>query len=167
MALPGATAFVPALNMSGISAEKFVFYGFLNSKQTIAKKELENLKDISFTLIFYEAPHRLDKTLKLMLEILGNREISISREISKVYESVYRGDINQAIIEQESVKGEIVIVVEGNYFPGNNNSIDELIKEINQLVNFGMKEKDAIKYISTKNGFSKNLLYNEYQRGAK
>ena len=167
VALPGATAFVPALNMSGLPSDRFLFYSFLNSKDSIAKKELEDLKTNEYTMIFYEAPHRLERTLLLLLNILGNREISISREISKVYESVYRGNINQAIIEQKSVKGEIVIVVSGNYFPGNNYEIESLIKEINYLVKSGMKESEAIKYIASKNDVSKNMLYNEYQRGAR
>ena len=167
VALPGATAFVPALNMSGISSEKFLFYGFLNSKSTILKKELLDLKDFKYSMIFYEAPHRLEKTLEMMLEIFGNRTISISREITKIYESVYRGNIKQAIIEQKKVKGEIVIVVEGNYFPGNNFEIETLINEIKYLVKSGMKESEAIKFVASKSDVSKNMLYNEYQRGVK
>ena len=166
VALPGATAFVPALNMSGISSDKFLFYGFLNSKPSLAKKELESLKDFQYSIIFYEAPHRLDKTLQLMLDTLGNRKISISREITKVHEEVYRGDISQAIMGLQDVKGEFVIVVEGNYFPGNKIDTSDLIDEIKYLVSSGMKESEAIKYIALKNGISKNMLYNEYQRGA-
>ena len=83
--LPGATAFVPALIMSGINPNKFLFYGFLDSKKSQKKKELEELKSIKYTIIFYESPYRVIETLLLIKEIMGNRNISVSREISKKY----------------------------------------------------------------------------------
>ena len=87
--LPGACAFVPALIASSISSEHFTFYGFLNSKDSARRKELEFLKNIDATLILYEAPHRINKTLKDMQNILGNnRKMSISREITKKYEEI-------------------------------------------------------------------------------
>ena len=98
VALPGPTAFVPALITSGISSQHFLFYGFLNSKTSKRKKELESLKYLNSTLIFYEAPHRLKETVEDMKLVLGNnRKISISREISKKYESTYRGTIDDII----------------------------------------------------------------------
>ena len=87
--LPGSTAFVPALISSGISPSKFLFYGFLNSKSNKQKQELESLKNYPYTMIMYESPHRIDKTLNNMLEILGNRKICLAREISKLYEEIY------------------------------------------------------------------------------
>ena len=97
VALPGACAFVPALIASGLSPQPFTFYGFLDSKFEKRKKELESLKFNSNTMIFYEAPHRILKTMELMLEVLGDREVSLSREISKKYESVYRGKITELL----------------------------------------------------------------------
>ena len=97
VALPGANAFVPALISSGIEPMPFTFYGFLDSKVNKRRKELELLKDVNNTLIFYEAPHRIMETMKLMLDIFGDREVSISREISKKYESIYRGKISELI----------------------------------------------------------------------
>ena len=93
--LPGATALIPALIMSGLEPAPFLFYGFLNSKQQKREKELEELKDIKATMIFYESPHRIQKTLNDMLKVLGNRNISISREISKKFEEVIRGTITE------------------------------------------------------------------------
>ena len=87
--LPGPTAFVPALITSGISPQPFLFYGFLNNKESKAKKELEELKKEKATIILYESPHRLKNTIKNMLNILGNRNISISREISKKFEEIF------------------------------------------------------------------------------
>ena len=113
IALPGACAFVPALVASGISSEHFTFYGFLSSKEKKMYDELELLKDFEYTLIFYEAPHRIIRTLNAMLEVFGDRIISISREISKLHESVFIGKISDAI-DTIDVKGEFVIVVSPN-----------------------------------------------------
>lgn len=159
IALPGPNALLPAINMSGLSNEKFLFYGFLNSKKSMAKKELIDVKNIIYTLIFYESPHRIIETLNLMLEVLGDRKIAIVREISKMYEEVIRDNISNIIKNCDKIKGEIVIVVEGytkteedtNY----NSLIDELIKK-------GYSKKDAIKEISDQYNVSKNKLYNEY-----
>lgn len=162
IALPGATAFVPALNVSGINSDKFLFYGFLNSKDSKAEEELLELKDCKYTIIFYEAPHRLENTLKIMHKILGNRQISISREITKIHEEVFRGTIEESWEIAKNPKGEYVLVVEGNNL-SSDIDLEKLIKEVSFLVESGMKEKSAIKYISEKNNISKNMLYNKYQ----
>lgn len=112
VALPGATAFVPALITSGIAPQPFLFYGFLDSKDNVRKKELETLSDEEETMIFYEAPHRIIKTLNMMLDIFGDRDISISREITKKFETIYRGKISN-VINLVPEKGEFVIVVNG------------------------------------------------------
>lgn len=164
IALPGASALLPALNMSGISSEKFLFYGFLSSKPSEAKKELEDLKTIKYTIILYEAPHRIDKTLHLMEEILGNRHISISREITKLHEEVFRGNISEAISELKNMKGEFVIIVEGNN-EVNEIPVEKIFEEVKYLVSNGMREAEAIKYLAAKNNISKNMLYNNYYRG--
>ena len=115
ISLPGATAFVPALINSGIEPSPFLFYGFLIAKSSKQKKELEKLKQIPYTIIFYEAPHRLKDTLINMLDILGNRNICLEREISKIHEEVYREKISDIIPLADSLKGEFVLVVEGNH----------------------------------------------------
>ena len=97
VALPGATAFVPALSVSGVSPSPFTFIGFLNAKDGKRKKELENLKLKSETLIFYESPHRLLNTLQDMLEIFGDRKIAICRELSKKFEEIIRGNISECL----------------------------------------------------------------------
>ena len=113
--LPGATALIPAFVMSGLGDGPFTFYGFLNSKESKRKKELEELKENKFTIIFYEAPHRITKTLENIKEIFGNRKASIAREISKKYEEIIRGTIEDLIKASENIKGEIVLIVEGNH----------------------------------------------------
>ncbi len=160
IALPGASALLPALNMSNISAEKFLFYGFLNSKESQAVKELSMLRNINFTIVLYEAPHRLYKTLQNILQTLGNRAISISREISKVHEEVFRGTVNEALEFYKEVKGEIVIVIEKNK---EEISYDELLNEVQELVSLGVSSKNAIKKVSKDYNVSKNILYNMYE----
>ena len=165
VSLPGPSALLPALNMSGIEANKFLFYGFLNSKTSVAKKELESLKSIEFTLVFYEAPHRLQSTLKLMQEIFGNRKISVSREISKLHEEIFRGTVEDAIEFYKDPKGEIVIVVEK--CKKESVDINDLLKEVKNETKKGLSNKDAVKLISKKYGVSKNLLYNKNEEKRK
>ena len=120
IALPGPNALLPAINMSGLSNEKFIFYGFLNSKQSIAKKELIDLKNQKYTIIFYESPHRIEKTLKLILEVFGDRNIALVREISKKFEEVIRDKISNIIELSKNIKGEIVLVdYKTDYVPKN------------------------------------------------
>ena len=113
--LPGATAFLPALINSGLTNNKFVFEGFLPIKKG-RKKRLKILKDETRTIVLYESPHRIRKTLNQIFEFFGEeRRISISREISKIYEETVRGSISEVILhfEKEKIKGEFVIIVEG------------------------------------------------------
>lgn len=162
--LPGATALIPALINSGIQPMPFFFYGFLNSKDGKRRKELENLKKFPATLIFYEAPHRIQKTLQDMLKILGNRRVSISREISKKYEEIYRETIENVIGQVVDIKGEIVIIVEGN-FQGETHDNLTIIEHINLFIKDGMSVKDAIKQVAHERGLQKNEVYQEYHRG--
>ena len=158
IALPGPNAILPAINMSGLSNEKFLFYGFLNSKNTIAKKELMDLKDIKQTLIFYESPYRIKETLKLIENVLGNRKAAIVREISKLYEEVIRDNIANLIKMVENIKGEIVLVVEGN----KEEKVDNLDHQelVNNLIEKGYTKRDAVREIADKYNISKNKLYN-------
>ena len=160
IALPGACAFVPALNMSNINQEKFLFYGFLSSKEGQACHELEKLKSINFTIVLYEAPHRLYKTLQNIEKILGNIQISISREITKLHEEVFRGSVSEALEIYKEVKGEIVIVIDNN-----KNEVDYEVsfKEVMDLIKLGVKPNDAVKYVSKKNEVSRNILYSMYE----
>lgn len=163
VALPGATAFVPALITSGIAPQPFLFYGFLNSNDNKRQKELEDLSDNKCTMIFYEAPHRIMKTLDLMLDVFGDRNISISREITKKFESIYRGKISEvkSIIPE---KGEFVIIVEGSL----DNNIDEslsLVDAVNLYIKAGLSVMDSIKRVAKERGIPKGEVYKEYHKG--
>lgn len=163
IALPGACAFVPALVMSSISSEHFTFYGFLSSKTRKMYEELTNLKDHEYTLVFYEAPHRIIKTLNAMLEIFGDRYISISREISKLHESVYVGNISDAINSFVDIKGEFVIIVS----PGEDviSTDMSIIDNVNMYIKSGLSSMDAIKRVAKERKIPKNDVYIEFHRG--
>ena len=159
--LPGATALIPALIMSGLDSKHFLFYGFLDHKESKRKKELEELKSFKYTIIFYEAPHRITKTLNNMLEIFGNRNISISREISKKFEEVYRGTISDVISEIEGAKGEFVIIVDGNKEEKTFEHLT-IVEHVNLYIKEGKSSKDAIKLVAKDRNISKSEVYNAY-----
>ena len=159
ISLPGPNALLPAINMSGLDNDKFLFYGFLNSKKSLLKKELEELENNRWTMIFYESPFRVKETIELMLDVLGNRKAAIVREISKLHEEVIRGNLDLLKDKCENIKGEIVIVVEGkNHLEKDNidykSIVDNYIKD-------GNSKSDAIKLVAKKYNISKNKLYNE------
>ena len=159
--LPGPTAVIPALVMSGLSGGPFTFYGFLNSKESKRKKELESLKNNPYPIAFYEAPHRLTKTINNIFEIFGNRKIAIVREISKKYEEVIRENVENLLKTVENLKGEIVIVVEGNH---EQQSFDNLsIKDhVDLYIEDGLTPNEAIKKVAKERGVPKSQIYNEY-----
>ena len=159
--LPGATAFVPALISSGIAPSKFLFYGFLNSKNSRQKQELESLKLYPYTMIFYEAPHRIINTLENMRKIFGNRHISLSREISKLYEEIYRGTIDEVLENFDKLKGEFVLIVEGNTEQVDFSDID-IISHVKLYLDDGLSEMDAFKKVAKERGISKSIVYKEY-----
>ena len=159
IALPGATALIPALNMSGLDNSKFLFYGFLNSKKTLAEKELKNLKNVNYSLIFYESPYRVKNTLELIYKILGDRKIALVREISKLHEEIIRENISEVIKYTDTLKGEFVIVVEKNH-----KIIEDQVdckNIVNEMYQKGYTKKDAIKEVSKRYNISKNKLYEE------
>lgn len=162
--LPGATAFTPALVMSGLNPNHFLFYGFLDSKKSSKKKELESLKTEKNTIIFYESPYRIRETLLLIKEIMGDRNISISREISKKYEEVYRGKVDDVLDELIEPKGEFVLVVDGNKEKENYDTIS-LVEHVKILISDGISEKDAIKKVAKLHNVEKNKVYMEYHGG--
>lgn len=162
VSLPGATALIPAITMSGIKSQPFLFYGFLDSKDNKRKKELEELKDNEYTMIFYEAPHRIIKTLNLMLEVLGDRYISVSREITKKFETVYRGKISE-VISNIPDKGEFVIVVSGAEKIEMDNTLT--VKEaVNLYINAGLDVMTSIKKVAKERGVSKGEIYKLYHQ---
>lgn len=161
ISLPGPTAFVPALTMSGVNPAPFLFYGFLNSKESKRIKELESLKKLPYTIILYEAPHRITDMLKSLLEVFGNRNICLCREISKKYEEAIRGTVSQVLEISDTLKGEMVVVVEGNLEQEDFSSMS-ILEHIKLYLEDGISEKDAIKKVAVERGIPKSVVYKEY-----
>ena len=159
----GANACLDALVVSGIAPQPFLFYGFSDHPDKKKRKELEKLKNYRETIVFYESPHRISKTLKLMQDILGDRHIALCREITKKHEEIIRGKISEIISITAELKGEMVIVVSGNNDNDEVNLSPEiLITEVDNYVNKGMSVKDAIKEVSKLRKVNKNELYALY-----
>lgn len=156
--LPGPSASLVALVLSGLNTERFTFIGFLPEKSTQRIKELEELKEYKETLIFYEAPHRIKKFLTDLYNVFGNRKVSISRELTKYYEETKRGDLSTLIenLEDLKEKGEFVVVVEG--YTKINIEID-IKKEIKKLLEEGYSKKDAVKFLVKEYDLKKNEVY--------
>jgi 16S rRNA (cytidine1402-2'-O)-methyltransferase len=163
IALPGPTASVTALILSGLPTGKFVFEGFLPSKKKDRIRELEKLKKEERTFILYESPHRLLDLLKSILDVLGNRKVSISRELTKVYEETFRGTILEAIekFESQGVKGEFVLIIEGSKIE-EEPILDITIEDhIRKYIEEGLTKKDAIKKVAEERNLPKNRVYKE------
>jgi 16S rRNA (cytidine1402-2'-O)-methyltransferase len=161
--IPGPSALVAALSVSGLPTESFLFYGFLPSKATGRQKLLLSLKDRPETLIFYESPKRLRSFLEDAFRILGERQVMVAREMTKVYEEVYRGMVLEVSKElgDEEIKGEVTIVMEGCTFPARvaRPAIEEALELYYREMGLSMKE--AIDRVAEELGVSKKDVYRE------
>lgn len=167
--LPGANAALTALIASGLTTQPFFFYGFLQRQKKDKRKELEQLKNQTATLILYESPHRLKETLHLILEVLGDRQIVLCRELTKKFEEFIRGTVQEAIhwAENEEVRGEFCIIIDGgeigeeqadNWWE--NLSVEE---HVNHYLNNGnANSKEAIKQTAKDRGVHKRDIYHAY-----
>ena len=157
--IPGANAFLPALIGSGLDNNHFYFHGFLPSNPSARKKELEQLTNLTCTLIFYESPHRIKETLNDLLTYFPNRKMSLVREITKLHEEYIYGTINEiAQIDESTLKGEMVIVIEGNKIKEEYTE-EELIEMLNKLISNGLSLKEASKELANELNLKKNYLY--------
>lgn len=164
--LPGATASITALVGSGLNTSKFVFEGFLDRDKKLRRARLEEIKEEDKTIIFYESPHRIKDTLKDMLKILGNRKISVNRELTKKYQEIIRTDI-ESIVElfnEKEIKGEFVLIVEG--FNGEKtikNNYEDLSEReyVITLIEEGLNKKDAIKTVCKERKLKKDVVYKQ------
>lgn len=160
--IPGAIAYANALIGSGLSAESVFFGGFLPSKKGERRKRLEEVRDIPATLIFYEAPHRLAKSLADCAEVLGNRKAAVARELTKVHEEFSRGNIAELaqIFSGTAVRGEIVLVIDrGAQVEKIDFDPPMLIERIAALENEGSDRKSSLKRAAKELGLSKSEAY--------
>lgn len=162
--IPGACALVNGLIGSGMATREFCFLGFLSAVKKERKEKLEEIKYETKTLIFYEAPHKLKKTLQDMVEILGDRNIVLARELTKIHEEFIRGKISEIIEKLEDVKGEFVVIVEGNCETKKESEIKNLNngtfeEQYEFYENQGFTKKEIVKQIAKDRGVSKNEIY--------
>ena len=163
--ISGCNACLDALVVSGIAPQPFMFYGFLSHTNKNKTKELEKLKNITYTIVFYEAPHRIKATLECMMKVLGDRRIALCREITKKHEEILRGTISEVLEVVDELKGEMVIVVEGGTEVTEEETFDQTITEhVDEFVEKGMSKKDAIKEVAKIRKLNKNLVYEEYHK---
>ena len=163
--IPGANAALTALVASGLTPQPFLFYGFLERQKSKKKAELSTLAPMSVTLIFYESPHRLKDTLLAMLEIFGNRQVVVARELTKMFEEFLRGRISEVLAYLTEVRGEVVLLVAGNedepeveaWWEGLN-----LYDHVDHYIKKGMKTNAAIKQTATDLGRTRQAVYKEY-----
>lgn len=161
-AIPGPTALIPAVSLSEITTYPFLFYGFLPQKNSARIKALKTLASLPFTLIFYEAPHRLQATIKNIYEIFGPRKLTIARELTKIYEEIIETNLD-AYEQIPTLKGEMVLIVEGAKAL-DDLSQDDMIDHIKLLIDDGLSEMEAIKKVAKTRSLKKNVVYMAYQR---
>lgn len=167
--IPGANAAITGLVASGLETNKFTFIGFLPREKKQLKEELNRIKSFEETMIFYEAPHRINKTLEALNEILGNRNITLIRELSKKHEEFIRGSLTELIeyIQETPLKGEITLVIEG----ANITETDEsslwwselsISEHVEHYISKGYPVKEAIKTTALDRKIQKREVYQEY-----
>ncbi|WP_227939158.1 16S rRNA (cytidine(1402)-2'-O)-methyltransferase [Alkalihalobacillus deserti] len=169
ISLPGANAALTSLIASGLSTERFEFIGFLPRQNKQRQIFLEEIKEDLATLIFYESPHRLKESLTAMYKVLGNRHISISRELTKKFEEYQRGTLEQAVswCETGTIKGEFCIVVEGCSTQEEKEQWWDTIsinQHVEHYLGLGMTSKEAIKQVALERTMQKRLVYAEYHQ---
>lgn len=154
-----------ALIASGLKVQPYTFVGFLPTQDKALRIECEQLKSYATTLIIYEAPHRIKKTLQKLESIFGNRQVVLAREITKIHEEFIRGQISELIEVVDDLKGEMVLIVEGHESDREKDiDLSEINAMIQNQINQGISASDAIKEISKLTGLSKNEIYQYYHQ---
>ena len=165
--IPGACAMINALIASGISTKEFTFWGFLPLNKKLRKEKLEYIKNETKTVIIYEAPHKLKSTLEDLKEILEKRKVVIARELTKIHEEFIRGTIDEILEKADSLKGEIVLIIEGNKESNHHDNKNKFIemsleKHYEYYEKQGFSKKEIIKKIAKDRGLAKNEVYQHF-----
>lgn len=165
--IPGPSAFVAAIALSGLPVSRFTFEGFLSMNKASRREHLEQIKDERRTLVFYEAPHKLLATLRDFYNCLGDRKIALVREITKIHEEVIRTTLSSAIekYENESPKGEFVLVVEGKAEEAEEITLEDAISLAKAFLSQGMSVSMAAKQAAKETGIKKGEIYKALQEG--
>lgn len=162
--IPGACALINALIVSGLSTKEFTFIGFLSAVKKEKKEKLEEIKYETKTVILYEAPHKLKSTLEQIFEILGDRNVVLARELTKIHEEFIRGKVSDILKRIEDIKGEFVILIEGSSVSKKDIELDNLNnlsleEHYNLYKSQGLDKKEIIKRIAKDRKVSKNEIY--------
>ena len=159
--IPGACAAINALIASGLNTKEFVFFGFLPLNKKLRKEKLEEIKNENKTIIIYEAPHKIKDSLNDLKNIVGDRKIVLARELTKIHEEFIRGNIDEIIEKSENLKGEMILLIEGNNEINNENILNNLSLEehYNVYEKQGLDKKEIIKKIAKDRGVNKNEIY--------
>ena len=160
-AVPGPSALITALAVSGMPSKRFCFEGFLSRSYPRRLEHLNSLKTEQRTMIFYEAPHKLARTLKDMLEVLGDRNIAIVKELTKIHEQVVRTTLSRAAAEyhEQKPKGEYVLIVEGAPQESEPTDIEEAVEIARGLIESGLSASAAAKQAAAITGHKKGEIY--------
>lgn len=164
--VPGPTAFATALALSGMPSGRFCFEGFLSVSNKSRKEHLESIQNETRTIIFYEAPHKLVRTLKDLYDYLGDRQIAIVREITKIHEEVIRTTLKEANERYGDghLKGEMVLIIEGRPKSEDVFTLEEAVQLANTLIEDGMSKNEAAKQAAKESGIKKGDIYKEISR---
>ncbi len=165
--VPGPTAALAGLAVSGLSSDRFVFEGFLPSSPTARRKKLWHLREEERTIIFFESPRRLIAVLKEMRRLFGPRRVAVARELTKKFEEVLRGtadEVLETLTSRPAVKGEIVLLVEGKkgISSGSSLSVSEQIEQT--MTELGVSRMEAIKLTAAHRGVAKSVIYRSYHQ---
>ncbi len=165
--IPGPTAMIAALTISGFSTEEFVFCGFLPAKQSQRRKFLDELSLEKRTVVIYESPHRVLESMAEISGIFGNRRMVLAKEITKLYEEVIRGTAGEVFerLEDSKIVGEYVLVIEGRQEVESGPREGDAIKEIRSLMRKGLGRKEAVKRVAEQYGLSRKELYDRSLEG--
>ena len=161
--IPGACAMINALICSGLDTKEFVFIGFLPLNKKNRKEKLEEIKNTTKTMILYEAPHKLETTLKDLKQIIGNRKVVLARELTKVHEEYIRENINILIEKAKELKGEIVLIIEGVKKKEENDLLQLSLQDhYKYYEEKGLSKKEIIKQIAKDRNVNKNEIYQQF-----
>ena len=156
----GCSAVLNAVVASGLIAQPFLFIGFLPSANNERVKKLQEYRAYPMTMVFYEAPHRITKMLKSCLEVLGDRKCCLCREMTKLHEEFIRGTVSELIEISDELKGEMVVVMEGNRDDYSKDvDMSVIMQMVNESIEAGMSTSGAIKEVARKTGVAKNRIY--------
>ena len=161
--VPGVSALTTALAASGLPADVFLFLGFLPRRRKDRRERLRAAASLPLTLVVFEAPHRLGATLSGMLEEVGDREIAVCRELTKLHEEVFRGSISQALKHFQAPLGELVLVIEGATEEGPSgpppSQLEAARGRLDQLRKAGTRAKEAVAQVAESLELPKNTVY--------